>query len=325
MRKILNITNGDSAVKIMQEAGISGIFLPWRDVLHDGPVPGDLSLEELSRVRSRFIADSGWGTPEAIRQSFVDRDQTLRSFDKFDRIILWFEHDLYDQLQILQILDWFSRRPAALPKLSIICTEQYLGMLSPDGMKALRAFETPVSQEQLALSANAWAAFRSSTPENWRGLLNTNTSALPFLEGAIIRQLEEYPDCDSGLSRSARTALEIISDGEHRPWRIFGLYQKTEERRFMGDSSFWATLHELLETRPALLELPPGKVLSAPPNPDQELHLTQAGEDALSGKRNWLQRQPTDRWIGGVHLTPDNLWCRNCGSQSIIVKRAAQH
>lgn len=37
MRNILNITNGDCAVEIMKKADISGVFLPWRDVLHDGP------------------------------------------------------------------------------------------------------------------------------------------------------------------------------------------------------------------------------------------------------------------------------------------------
>ena len=64
MTNILNITNGDSAVHIMQEAGVPGIFLPWRDVLHDGPVPEDLTLDKLSRIRAKFIIGRGWGKPE---------------------------------------------------------------------------------------------------------------------------------------------------------------------------------------------------------------------------------------------------------------------
>ena len=39
MERILNITNGDCAVDIMKKAGINGDFIPWRDVLYDGPVP----------------------------------------------------------------------------------------------------------------------------------------------------------------------------------------------------------------------------------------------------------------------------------------------
>ena len=61
MTKTLNITNGDIAVTIMRQADISGDFLPWRDVLHDGPVPGGLSLEALSEIRTDFIVSQGWG------------------------------------------------------------------------------------------------------------------------------------------------------------------------------------------------------------------------------------------------------------------------
>ncbi len=50
METILNITNDDSAVMDMQQAGVPGDFLPWRDVLHDGPVPATLSLEQLSDI-----------------------------------------------------------------------------------------------------------------------------------------------------------------------------------------------------------------------------------------------------------------------------------
>jgi len=100
MQSILNITNGDCAIEIMKKANIPGVFLPWRDILHDGPVPGELSLEELSIIRADFIISRGWGEAKRIKQDFIDRDNTLRSIDNYKKIILWFEHDLYDQLQI---------------------------------------------------------------------------------------------------------------------------------------------------------------------------------------------------------------------------------
>ena len=71
MKNILNITNGGSAVEIMKEANIEGVFLPWEDVLHDGPVPDNLSFENLSKVRAEFIIKRGWGTPKNIRKTFI--------------------------------------------------------------------------------------------------------------------------------------------------------------------------------------------------------------------------------------------------------------
>lgn len=321
MRNVLNITNGDCAVEIMKKANISGVFLPWRDVLHEGPVPDDLSLDELSKVRAQFIIERSWGSTEKVTNSFVQRDNELKSFRKYEKVILWFEHDLYDQLQIIQVLDWFNKNSAGEVELSIICTDQYLGRLSPEEMKGIVKYEEPITEAHLKLSSKAWSAFRSSSPEKWRALLDEDNSVLPFLEGAIIRLLEEYPNCSNGLSRTAEQALKVISGGEKRPGRVFAGNQNLEERIFMGDSSFWVVLHELIESSPPLIALPEGKELTLPASKEQELTITSAGLDVMAGKMNWLEISALDRWIGGVHLDSTNIWCWNSAS-SLVFKKA---
>ena len=182
-------------------------------------------------------------------------------------------------------------------------------------------YEEPIADNQIELSSNAWSAFRSNSPEKWFALLKTDTTGLPFLEGAIIRLLEEYPRCDNGLSRTAHEALKIIARGEKHPIKVFGRYQESEERRFLGDSCFWIILHEFLESSPPLLKLPKGKELTLPTSSDQELTTTPTGEEVLSGNASWLEIMEIDRWLGGVHLTPKNLWCWDSRSGSIF-KRA---
>jgi hypothetical protein len=309
MSKVLNITNGDCAVDIMKTAGIVGDMLPWRDVLHDGPVPAGLTLEELSNVRAEFITGRGWGDFEVIKQDFIDRDNLLKSYDSYDKVVLWFEHDLYDQLQIIQILDWFSKNRVADFNLTMICTENYLGLLSPDEMKDIMQYELPITKEQLELANYAWSAFCSDTPSKWAGLLNQDTKALPFLAGAILRQLEEYPDCKTGLSRTAYQALKIFSQGETRCGKVFGVYYETEERKFLGDSSFWVILDEMVRANPPLLVPKEGNLLHASIKKTDNLSITAAGEDVLKGKANFVDYFDIDRWIGGTHLTKDNLWC----------------
>ena len=318
MGNILNITNGDCAVEVMKKAGIPGVFLPWRDVLHDGPVPKGLSLEALSQIRAKFIISRGWGAPEEIEKSFIERDELLKSFEEFEKVILWFEHDLYDQLQILQILDWFYENNKNGVKLSLICTDKYLGPLSPSEMNGLFKYEEPVTEKHLLLSSKAWSAFRSSSPEEWAGLLNTDTSALPFLEGAVVRLLEEYPSVFNGLSCTAQQALKIIAEGERFPAKIFGRSQELEDRMFLGDSSFWDILQELLDSKPALLALSQGRELSPPVTKGQELTITSFGLEVVAGKRSWLETSTLDRWIGGVHLQANNIWCWNSDSGSIV-------
>ncbi|MEK6209644.1 MAG: hypothetical protein AABM64_04590 [Pseudomonadota bacterium] len=48
---MLHITNGDIAVERMRDGGLRGEYLPWRDALHEGPVPVTATLEELSAIR----------------------------------------------------------------------------------------------------------------------------------------------------------------------------------------------------------------------------------------------------------------------------------
>ena len=105
----LNITNGDVAADRIRRSRIPGEVLVWRDVLHEGPVPGGLSLEELSDVRAHFLAGCPWGLSEpSVREQFARRDEHLRRWADYEDVVLWFEHDLYDQLQLLQLLDWFA-------------------------------------------------------------------------------------------------------------------------------------------------------------------------------------------------------------------------
>ena len=63
--------------------------MPWREVLHDGPVPA-LPPDELRGVRGRFLGD------ETLLR---ERDERLAAaLGKGEPVMLWFEADLYDVL-----------------------------------------------------------------------------------------------------------------------------------------------------------------------------------------------------------------------------------
>jgi len=293
----------------MHQAGVAGDMLPWRDVLHDGPVPQGLSLAALSQQRAAFIVARGWGSEAEITQSFIQRDQLIARFMHYDKVILWFEHDLYDQLQILQILDYINQSGDGPGRVSMICTDQYLGRCSVIQLRDLQQYEAPIRQSQLSLASEGWAAFRRPTPLPWHALLKVDTAGLPFLEAAILRQLQELPNDRNGLSRSAYQALSVIAGGEARPGRVFAACQDMEESIFMGDSSFWHILQSMLDSRPALLSLSPAGRLVLPVDREQRLSITDTGRAVLMGARNWLDMIKLDRWMGGTHLTTQNGWC----------------
>lgn len=234
----LHITNGDCAAAVLRKAGMQGDLLPWRDVLHEGPV-ADLPLNELSSLRAKFIADTGWASLEEARRQFAERDARLKRARQDGEVVLWFEHDLYDQLQLLQVLAWFAKHPH--PRLSLICEAEYLGEMRPERAAALYATRSRVTSRQLQTAHQTWQAFLSHDLES---RLREDLSALPFLEAALRRYLEEQPGQD-GLSRTERQALDALKNGPLEFTQLFGKVQEAEDARFLGDSVFLKRLERL--------------------------------------------------------------------------------
>ncbi len=313
--KVLHITNGDAARKVMENAGFKGDILPWRDVLHEGPTPANLTLQEMSKIRAKFIADSGWEEYETVLISFKIRDDKLVAYHNFDEVILWFEHDLYDQLQLIQILDWFASQQIADNRIKLICVDYYLGLMSPKRMKALYDTRVPVTERQLALAKTALAAFCSPSPRAWVTLLEQDTSALPFMSAAVIRHLEQFPSLENGLNRTERQLLNAVNSGLHAPEQIFEANQVADNICFMGDWSFWIYMQRLFLSNPPLLRLHNNASFVVPtsyPYPktfrEQKVSITDTGVKVLNGARDWLEINGIDKWLGGVHLHGSNIW-----------------
>jgi uncharacterized protein DUF1835 len=101
---LLHITNGDSTGDTLRQTTLGGAVLPWRDALHEGQVP-TLPRQELLRTRAGFLAECGWSSRQVLLSSLERRDRQLLEALRDDRqVVLWFEHDLYDQLQLLDVL-----------------------------------------------------------------------------------------------------------------------------------------------------------------------------------------------------------------------------
>ena len=194
----LHITNGDSAGKTLQLVFPADTVLSWRDCLHDGPLPA-LPHREFSEARARFLAGEDWGPLDEVRRSFAERDETLERAVEYPEVVLWFEHDLYDQLQLIQVLAWFQERRH--PALRLIQASEYLGPLPESRLAEMFPERRPVQAVQLESAARAWLALTSGEP--------------PLLEGifgewpALIRLAEEYPWTTDGLTRTERTIATL--------------------------------------------------------------------------------------------------------------------
>ena len=304
---MLHITNGDCAIQAMSAAGIAPAdILPWRDVLHAGPVPAGLPLEELSALRARFLAEDGFGDVDVIRGQFYERDVRLAGSQAEDEVVCWFESDLYDQLQLLQVFDWYAapaHRPARLSLVQLDRTPdgsfEGLGGVAPERVRALTQARVPVSPAQLDTARAAWAAFRAADPLALEMLWRSGAlDRLPCLPAAVQRLLEELPWCGTGLSRTQRNSLECLAGHPLTGHALFRAVQAREARPFMGDAWFWRVLEALATGADA----PVARQLSLADAGFERtvLSLTAAGKAILEGRTTWTA--PLERWLGGTAL-----------------------
>jgi hypothetical protein len=326
----LNITNGDSAAGTLSEAGIEGKIIPWRDVLHEGPVDSSLSLEELSKERAAFIAEQGWDDFAHVSGSFAERDQVIRHLDYFDEVVLWFEDDLYDQLQLIQLLDFFGRGAARGKALSVIVVDGYIPPLSVADLKRLDENRPRVTPQQLELAQRAWKAFGSADPTSISKLLDEDTSALKYLASSLTRHLEEFPSSTNGLSRSEREALTAIEAGKSTPVAAFLDAATKQDSIFLGDIVFYSYLERLSGKKDALVTWRDGTPVIAPTAErsrefvEGELKLTPLGREVLAGKKDWQAIHKKPRWLGGVEINPgDGGWRWDPSERRIVRHRPA--
>jgi hypothetical protein len=307
--RLLHITNGSVAADILRESGVPGRVTITADVLHEGPTPAGLPPERWRKVRARYLAESGYGGYDECLATLTEWDHALEEHRAEDELILWFEHDLFDQLLLIRTLDHLASRDLGLTRLSLICIGEHpevrpfhgLGDLNPGQMAALLETRRPVTREQIVLARHAWRAFCAAEPIAIEVAIRRDTSALPFLAGALHRHLEEFPSLQGGLSRTEHQALAVLAAAGGGLFfeDLFRTAQDMEERRFMGDSSFLRRLQELSDDPRRLirLEREPGSGLR-----DTRVILTSTGQDVLEGRDDWVRIHGIDRWLGGVHL-----------------------
>ncbi len=310
---MLHITNGDSAGATINATKLGGIVLPWQDALHEGPVPTGLSLGQLRGIRAAFIADQGWGKYERVLSELTQRDEVVLGASEHNEINLWFEHDLYDQLQLIQVLSILSED--ALHQSAIVqpARSDYLGRLSTDALRALYGQRQPVTPAQAAVARRAWEAFRSPDPSALLSFLREDTAALPSVAPALLRHGQQFPSLENGLNRTERQILEVLNSRPQPMKTIFvESHQKREELVFMGDSVFASYVQRLGRAQAPLLIVDAG----GPPigNPQEEfwranVRITNAGRAVLKGEEDMVRLNGIDRWLGGVYLEgKEVLW-----------------
>jgi hypothetical protein len=230
---------------------------------------------------------------------------------EYERVVLWLEHDRYDQFVLLRCLAWFDEHGAP-PRLELVGPSDFpgatrfvgLGQLPPEALRLLWERREPISEEQLAFGRDTWRAFRAPDPRALAALVRAGTPLLPALAAALHRHLQELPSVRDGLGLTHRLLLKrLADDGAQRVGKLVGLVMHGDDPLpGLGDLGYDLALRELAAP-PEPLVLRSG-ALAADAWHRDEISITEFGLAVLAGKRDALDVPLPERWVGGVRIAP---------------------
>lgn len=328
--RTLHIRCGHDIQHTLREAGFHGDFYAHINPYLEGPV---VDAPDWLERRAHFIAE-GFGFYSSMDYASAlaglqQEEQRLHDASRnYDRVMLWFEHDRYDQFALLRCLAFFAGHgtPARLEMLRI---NDYpgstrfvgLGQLPPEALRLLWAQRAAVTPAQLQFARAAWHMFRAPDPRPLAQLVHDGTPLLPDLAAALLRHLQELPSPANGLGLTQRLLLQALADhGPQRAGRLVGrVMQIYDPLPGLGDIS-----HDQILRALAAVEKPLVQRCGA--NTPQQWHLdkielTAAGREVLGGRRYWLDRvQQVERWVGGVRIaTGQRNWHWDDSGKAVIL------
>jgi hypothetical protein len=291
MERLVHICNGESTADTLSLAELPGEIRVWADALDLGPVL-PVSDDEHYRVRGEFWASRGQGSADDARKRLADWDRGVDEALAAEEVVLWYEHDLFDQLALVRLLARIARK--GLPaQLTIVSIDRHpevpnflgLGQLQPHQIAELWPRRTPLSRDAIDEAITAWIAVTAADPRALPFLVK-RIKALPFLAGALERQLEELPDPSSGMSRTERQVLAAIARGETGEAKLMAASHAIDPRYTITDVIVRGTLKTL-----AKCGFTEGDTV------------TPLGRQALAGAIDRVHECGIDDWRGGVRLS----------------------
>ena len=280
---------GDDLRARLPAAGWDGEYLCIADPVCVGPVGADGLMAYLG-LRARFVARHVGVDVGEARLRLGAEYAALSGLARFDRAVLWFEHDLWDQATLIRVLSLLAGRAPLDGKLFRMPADgrRPFPMLSDAELAALQP--VPLTPLEIEAGAEAWEAFTAEDPTAL-DRLSRRASPLPHLAAAMRRHLQDLPWWSDGLALSERQVLRAVAAGT-------GGLAAVLAAQHAADPVFPLTDLIVKEIH-ARLSDGPRRLLTA------EWRLTPRGKAVLAGEE---RHRPPPRFVGGVAVGPEPRW-----------------
>ncbi|TDQ31341.1 DUF1835 domain-containing protein [Zeaxanthinibacter enoshimensis] len=291
--QLLHITNGDSFTQRLQELDLKGDIITWREMLCEGKTETNVGSEAFWKTRFEFLhknynVSKSWFVEKTLKEY-----RSLCNHKQQDQIILWFEHDLFCQINMLAVLSWLKthRRHA---EISMVLTGKdpetsrltSLNKLSNEQLLTLYKSRKVLSQDDIEYADYVWQLYCSDNPIRLENITDSDHFSFDYLSDALKAHLRRFPTIKNGLNEIENRILEVsLLDRPKSKKALLKNLLETQQLYGFGDTQYERVITTL-------------KPLFSGFNP---VKITEKGKAILEGKSNYYsQLRDNDSYLGGA-------------------------
>jgi len=224
----LHITNGDNTTLALKKLKIDGDIVTWREMLCEGKTTIDIGSESFWKSRFDFFSRNYKITKKYFINNTLKEFRNLCNHKYQEEIILWFEHDLFCQINMIAVISWLKKhRPNAT--IALVSPQNKTGSttflrLHKLTQKALLSFYSNrviLTRDDIGYADYIWQLYCSKSPLQLQNITIDTHTHFTYLPDAIEAHLQRFPTIKNGLNKIENTILETAGKGSYSTKKSF--------------------------------------------------------------------------------------------------------
>ncbi len=293
MSSQLHITNGDSFTQKLKTLPVKGDIITWREMLCEGKTETNVGSESFWKTRFEFLHKNYKVSKSWFVEKTLKEYRSLCNHKQQDQIVLWFEYDLFCQINMLAVLSWLKtyRRHA---QISLVCsgkedetdTLYALGELGDEKLMELYENRLMLSQDDIEYADYVWQLYCSDNPIRLENLTDFKNYNFSYLSEALQAHLRRFPTIKNGLNEVENRILEIAVEERPKSKKaLLGNILRNQGYYGFGDSQYGRVITNL-------------KPLFSSFNP---VRLTKKGKEVLEQQTSYYSTiRDNEAYLGGA-------------------------
>lgn len=293
MSSLLHITNGDNLTDRLKSLQLKGDIITWREMLCEGKTLTNVGSESFWKTRFEFLNKNYKISKQWFVEKTLKEYRLLCNHKQEDQIVLWFEFDLFCQINMLAVISWLKTH-RKYAQISLVCsgdedeTDKMYGLNELSDEQLLELFEkrTVLKQDDIEYADYVWQLYCSDNPIRLENLTDFKYFQFDYLSEAIKAHLKRFPTIKNGLNEIENHILQLSLDKSPKSKReLLSTVLSDQGVYGFGDTQYQRIITTL-------------KPLYTSFNP---VRLSKKGKEVLEGKTSYYSSiRDNEAYLGGA-------------------------